>query len=385
MRAPYSYIFSIALGSFASAAVAVDLTMTSAGFTGLGVTPTAHLLGWGHATFAYDNQLPGVVTTPGGQPPGSITTPGGHNYVLGFGLLPNLELAGRLAANDLSTNCYAVAVRCFRDLSASAKVGIGLDARNRFRIAAGATDLGGAVTYFRAYYGVLTYTDGSIEASAGLARRAGRGVEGSRSPLNGPFASAAWQPAPWIRGHVEYTDKKSWAGARVFLPAEWLPGGWSLSAGLNVRLVRTELTERTWWSTSLSIPLYNEKKSPPPQNYKADPPSSASHEGTASTLGAQLAPASGTPLKDAPSSSLAQTNPAEHATAGMLRATADALQARGLEDIWVGRTPDGTVAVRANNGSYRWNSLDALGGRSRILLVQPRSDTGLCLHREMYP
>jgi hypothetical protein len=59
--------------------------------------------------------------------------------------------------------------------------------------------------------------------------------------------------------------------------------------------------------------------------------------------------------------------PAAPATAG--RAVADAqleelardLQARGLEDISVGRLADGSVAVRANNATYNWNTVDALG------------------------
>jgi hypothetical protein len=38
-----------------------------------------------------------------------------------------------------------------------------------------------------------------------------------------------------------------------------------------------------------------------------------------------------------------------------------ALQAQSLEDISVGRMPDGSIAIRANNGSYNWNSADALG------------------------
>jgi hypothetical protein len=37
------------------------------------------------------------------------------------------------------------------------------------------------------------------------------------------------------------------------------------------------------------------------------------------------------------------------------------LQSRGLEDIWVGRMPDASVAIRANNATYNWNTVDALG------------------------
>ena len=170
---------------------AVDATMTSGGYTGLGLTPNAHTLAWGRFETTYDNQLPGVVRNPKG-----------HNYTAAFGLLPNIEVSGRVAANDLHNNCYTQGCGNARDLSAAAKMGIGLDAGNRFRVAVGATDFGGAATFFRAYYGVLTYNESALEASAGLAKRSKSGVGGASSPLNGPFGSVAWQPLPWVRGHV---------------------------------------------------------------------------------------------------------------------------------------------------------------------------------------
>jgi hypothetical protein len=44
-----------------------------------------------------------------------------------------------------------------------------------------------------------------------------------------------------------------------------------------------------------------------------------------------------------------------------LERLAAALEAKGLDDISIGRMPDDSVAVRANNASYQWNSVDALG------------------------
>jgi hypothetical protein len=155
-------------------------TLTQAGYTGLGVTPNARLIEWGRAEATYDSQLPGFVRDPAG-----------HNYVLGFGLLPNLEIAGRLAASTLQGDCFAESCG-IRDLSASGKLGIGLDTGHRFRIAAGVSDFGGAATNFRTTYGVLTYDEGPIEISGGVAKRAATRPSISKSPLNGPFAAVAW-------------------------------------------------------------------------------------------------------------------------------------------------------------------------------------------------
>lgn len=346
--------FVLALGVTAASLSLAQVpqgTMTQAGYTGLGITPSANLLGWGRLEFAYDNQLPGVPRDPSG-----------HNYVLGFGLLPNLEIAGRLAANSNNSSCFTAPGCGARDLSASGKLGIGLDAAGKYRVAAGLTDIGGAVTYFRTYYGVLTYNDGPWEASAGYARRAGRGIANSRSPLDGPFAAAAWQPAPWVRGHVEYTDGNAWAGVRLFAPKEWLPEGWTAYIGANQRLTSTKLTERNWVSAGVSIPLYKvpslpggSPQAPLPALRGTQQPLPAYEARTAAPV---VIPAPPTVI---PAEAGTQRVRSPAPTDDTLHQLAAALRTRGLEDIWIGRMHDGSIAVRANNATYNWNSLDALG------------------------
>lgn len=351
---------------------AVDTNLSAVGFTGLAVTPNANLLGWGRAEFTYDSQLPGIVRRPGG-----------HNYVLGFGLLPNLEIAGRLAANSpQNSNCFVEDCGA-RDLSASLKAGIGLDRAGRYRVAAGVTDVGGAATYFRSYYAVGTFSEGPLALSAGLARRTGAGIAGSRSPLDGPFASAAWQPVPWIRAHVEYTDKNAWAGVRLFAPRPWLPEGWLAHVGANVRATDSRLTERTWWSVGLSIPLYRTPNFP----------------GSGASARAPIQPASALPVTAGTSTSPEPLVPAQPPAASALPAAAPAsdvqlmqlvrvLEGAGLEDLWVGRMPDGSIAIRANNNTYNWNSLDALGaalGSIAQVLQEHRSGYRLILMQRQIP
>lgn len=326
-------------------AAAVDTTMTQGGFTGLAITPNAHLLDWGRAAFSYDRQLPGA-----------IPDTSGHNFVAGFGLLPNLEASGRIAANDLNSNCFAV--NCgIRDLSASFKAGIGLDTANRFRLAAGAADVGGAATNFRTYYGVLTYSEGPFEASGGFARRGSVRGNRPRSPLDGPFAAAAWQPLPWLRGHVEYADGNAWAGVRLFAPAQWLPEGWSAHVGANARLTDSNLTARSWLSAGISIPLY---KVPalPGAGPRAPQPALA---GTQLPLPAYEARTLPAPAAPAPPTGAAAAMPPTPLPDERLAALGAALQQRGLEDISIGRMPDGSLAIRANNATYNWNAVDALG------------------------
>jgi hypothetical protein len=336
-------------------------TLTQAGYTGLGITPNAHLLGWGRLEFAYDNQLPGIPRDPSG-----------HNYVLGFGLLPNLEIAGRLAANSpQDSNCFVAPGCGVRDLSASAKAGIGLDAAGRFRVAAGITDVGGSVTYFRSYYGVATFNEGPLEVSAGLAQRTGRGINNSRSPLDGPFAAAAWQPMPWVRGQLEYTDGNAWAGVRLFAPKDWLPEGWSAYIGANQRLTGTNLTERAWWSAGISIPLYKVPglRGSAPQ---APLPALAGSQRPLPAYEARTLPPSTSAAPSAASPAPGPVSPPVNDT--KLAQLAEVLRAKGLEDLWVGRMGDASIAVRANNATYNWNSLDALGA-ALAAIAQTLGDT----------
>lgn len=325
-------------------AFAVDTTLTQAGFTGLGITPNAHLLGWGRFEFTYDRQLPGAAD------------PQGDNYVGGFGLFPNFEVSGRIAANSSNTNCFFESCG-LRDLSASGKVGIGLDARNRFRIAAGITDVGGAATNFRSAYGVLTFNEGPFELSGGYAKR-GDETRSTRSPLDGPFAGAAWQPLPWLRGQLEYVDSNAWAGVRLFAPGQWLPEGWAAYVGANARLTDSNVTSRSWFTAGVSIPLYK-VPSLPAAGGTAPLPALAGTQQPLPAYEARALPPPAVAAMPAP----AEAPPAATGAPSdeELRALATALQDRGLEDISIGRMPDGSIAVRANNATYNWNSVDALG------------------------
>lgn len=342
------HVLALTAALISCSASAVEATMTQAGFTGLGLTPNAKLLDWGRFGFAYDNQLAGALPSTHGS-----------NYVAGFGLLPNFEVSGRVAANSNPDNCIVDKCSGIRDLSASGKLAIGIDAHERFRIGIGATDVGGAAANFSSYYGVLTFDDGAYEASAGLAKRKATRSNKPRSPLDGPFASAAWQPATWVRGQVEYTDGNTWAGVRLFAPKPWLPEGWSAYVGANLRLNDNKLTDRTWLSAGVSIPLYK-VPSLPPHAIRAPATSLA---GTQLPLPAYEARTPPTPAAPpaAASPAPAPMQPPQPVADERLQALAQALRAKGLEDIWVGRMADHSIAIRANNATYNWNSADALG------------------------
>jgi hypothetical protein len=371
-------------------------TLNASGVSGLSVTPTAPLLPWGSVGFAYDNQ---VVNGPVNPRYGTS----GHNFVAGFGLLPNLEISGRIATHKINTNCYTEDCG-IRDLSFNFKAGAPLDRDNRWYVAAGATDLGGQTGNFRALYGVLTYRPvDPLDLNVGLARRGS--ARNVTTPLDGPFASAAYRPLPWLQTHVEYADKNAWAGARVFAPAGWLPDGWQAHIGANVRSsLRSEdrtganagaNSSRSWLSVGLNVPLFKvpTSTSAPPRNSDSTEPT-VRKEFSTRGLPASNVPlvADLTPPRQVvrqPPSALVSIAPAsigislatQHALArasetasnadapvpalpvtnDQLQALAEALRAKGFEDIGVGRARDGAVVVRVNNATYNANTADGLG------------------------
>lgn len=362
MRSQFLWLSGIAfLTSSFSAHCADSSVMGPAGFTGLATTPTAHIQDWGTFSFTYDNQLPGIAGRPDG-----------HNFVAGFGLLPNLEIAGRIATNEVNSNCY---IACgARDLSGSAKFGIGLDAAGRFKVAAGVTDVGGKVSYFTSYYGVATYSEKNYDLSLGVAKRkengiaVGTGVVGSKSPLHGIFGSAIYRPYSWLQSDIEYTDKNAWAGVKVFAPVEWLPRGWRAYVGANIRLTQNSYTEKSWFNAGLSIPLYSVPSLPASGNREAAFVRSANlltlpvYEALVPPRSENLIQGETTGKeKNEKAASLSKFVSVERPDESSIRKLANSLQTKGFEDISIGNANDGSVVVRVNNATYNWNSIDALG------------------------
>jgi hypothetical protein len=217
--------------------------LSPGGYTGGALTPSARTMPYGTLGLRYDPQLVGVAPRTEG-----------HNYVLGVGLLPYVEAVGRLAAHDLHCNLY-VPGACddrgwLRDLSMSFKVAVPLDAAQRFSIAAGATDVGGAATNFRSYYGVLGWRQGAFDASIGY----GRG-DARYAVIDGVFGRLAVRVLPTLELAAERVPDATLLSARAFLPAGWMPDRWQAYADANRRLGDSPVTAPSWLGVGVAIPL----------------------------------------------------------------------------------------------------------------------------------
>lgn len=352
--------------------------LSAAGYTGLAVTPTALLQPWGSLSLSYDNEVVGGPTV--GKTYTKYGT-SGHNLVVGFGVLPYIEISGRLATNKIQTNCYSD--NCgLRDLSFNVKGGVSLDENGKFKVAVGANDFGGNANFFRTFYGVATYSPENFDFTAGYARRS-TGLIGGALPLNGAFGSIAYRPFPWLQTQAEYNASKIWLGARVFAPTEWLPLGWVASIGANFQVRGEDVGARSWLSVGLTIPLY---KVPTTVRRTSSASSSVSNY-EQSELESRSAPVQVVSAREFSSAGLNSSEPLQipvrsssvaASEPGMdnksvvvdvpttvpdeeLTYLAEALQAKGFEDIYVGRMPDGAIALQVNNATYNVNTADGLG------------------------
>lgn len=364
---------SIIICAMASPAYAQEGAMTSLGFTGFGLTPSASTIPWGNMQVVYGNRItngPGTAYSKYGQK--------GSNIITGFGVLPNLEFSGRIAANSSNANCFIESCGV-RDLSFNTKAAFPLDDKGHLKVAVGATDVAGSINYFRTIYGVIGYAPENYDVNLGYGHRTNP-TFGDGKPLNGIFGSLALRPSSIYSAHLEYNESKAWAGGKVHVPNGLLPEGWDASVGINIRIAGNDISARTTLTASLSIPLFK-----PPENARqrrnavmerySDDESIVSNV----ALGESQFSASGLPKSTTalpqPAASLppkmnAPAPSSNRPTEDQLSTLAEELAKHGFEDIRVGITSNNVVIIKLNNAVYNVNTADAVGAALGIIARQ---------------
>lgn len=158
---------TLATGAAAGTSLPDTFQMSPSGYSGAINTPTADVLPFGSAVVGLTNSVPEVARVYPGV--------GGFGTAnAGFGLLPGLELVGRLSFDgDLQCNLFSAKSVCpggMRDLSVSGKYQLPLLLPFNTRLAVGFTDFGGAATNFRQAYAVGTSTLGPMDVSLGYSK-----------------------------------------------------------------------------------------------------------------------------------------------------------------------------------------------------------------------
>lgn len=176
--------------------------LSPGGYTGVMNTPTAAVRPLGNAALSVSNSNPEVSSLVNG-PSGSLN--------FGLGLLPGLEAVGRLAFEG-NVNCNMFESSCKatqRDLSFGAKYQLPITLWNDTKVALGVSDVGGAATNFRHYYGVATSRWQSLETSVGYSKAVSQGAL-----LNGAFGGVRYSVLPQLQLLAEYDSRNTRAGVQ---------------------------------------------------------------------------------------------------------------------------------------------------------------------------
>ncbi len=159
-------------------------------FTGVFNTPNAEIISYGNFSLSYSDNYydQGVVSNKiyGFQK--------ATDFKFGIGLLPNLEVVGRLGTETIHCNHYSDKGCGFRDLSGSIKYQLPFIPADWFQLAIGGQDIGGSVVLSEAYY---VSASKSFDLNTFGAVRTSIGVSSSDNALNymnGAFGSIEYQP-----------------------------------------------------------------------------------------------------------------------------------------------------------------------------------------------
>lgn len=185
------------------------------GYSGFLNVPSSTVLDWGQA----DVQLSDQAYLSGR--PGFESGRYGHlkNLSGAFGVLPLIEVGGRLAWDKTQTNCYVEECK-IRDLSANIKLQAPFIPEDWFTLAAGAQDFGGQTSDFESVYVVAGKQIGPIELAIGY----GDATDPGRY-LDGAFGAVSYRPTDWLTLMVEHDGSDQRVGLGLTSPEGWLPAG----------------------------------------------------------------------------------------------------------------------------------------------------------------
>lgn len=329
------------------------------GYGGIGFSPSAVPTPQGTGVLGFSTAWPG------------ISRLSGYNLVGSFGLLPGLEINGRLATLDLQCNGYLLS-ECRgdgnRDLSVGFKLATPLIDRNEgaLWIAAGVTDFGGAATRSRSAFAVTTWNVERWSVSAGYIDPISAQAFGS-----GPFASVSFAAARSVQLNAELIDRDVFATARLWVPQRWLPDALGIYADLHHQ-VRTEreTVPETSYGVGFAIDLDPLMPSASPANpWRAVPKVARWIESwipdglrsrTVAESDQEIVPIAATP-NPLPERAAPASEADQQAWAWRV---VGALEREGFEDVAVGRRRETDAEevwwIRFENTDYLHNDLDAL-------------------------
>ena len=239
------FVFSLICSQSVSAQLSL---LNSNGYSGLGMVPSADVIGVGKASLAYENQIPGAIHS------GAINDQG-FNYNVGFGVMEGLEVTSRIATQDLHSNMFSnvnFQAGQMRDFSTSLKYRLPhqwlpfLDENTS--VAVGDVDFGGAASYFSSKYAVATHKVGNLQLTLG----AGKSSKPDAT-LHGGFGGIQWDMNRWSRLSYDQIGKDAWMHSTLY--AHPLDSKTDVYVTLNNHLTHSDVTQKSWIGMGVNLPL----------------------------------------------------------------------------------------------------------------------------------
>ena len=328
---------SLASGPAPATATAPVQSVNALGVVGGLAIPEARMLGNGTVAVGLGNAREPQVGPA--QKPRSV--------LLGVGLLPGLEVVGRVAEYG-ERDATGFTVRTPHDLSMNVKLGFSLgEGPGALRVAAGLNDLGGGAAWFRARYAVATLPverllpfglplglggPGAVTLGVGSSSARIR-VPGANGVLDGVFGGVSaqlLQRPGWgaMTAHAEYDGRQPLAGLRFTSVPVAALGQASFNASLMQTAARGPMPAAFSWGLGVSMPFGANERALP----RWQPPDASAQD-------------------DA-------VGPGPMAPLARLKAR---LVVLGMESVRVGRLADGGWAVQFQNRRFAVNEVDAIG------------------------
>ena len=314
------------------------------GFSGLFNIPNAHVTEYGTVTSSYSDMM---------FYRGEYRH--NNNLVGSFGLLPHVEVSGRIAWFNSHTNLYEEDREPeARDLSANIKIHIPFIPEDWVDLAIGEQDIGGAASQFDAQYFVASRSFGPLRIDLGV------GQNSLSDRLNGAFGGIELSPYEWISLIAEHDGEAVNTGFRLSSPQQWLPEGVRVDLTVLADSDHATAEGKSFYGLSLKLPLGGGFTGSRPAPIEIKPVAKKEgQEGRNLLLAQNKFNRPGKPTR----SSLQHTDespPRKVKNHRNLQIIANQISSSGFEKIDVGLR-NNTLIVSFENNIYNRSELDALG------------------------
>lgn len=315
------------------------------GFSGLFNVPNAHVTEYGTGIASYSDMM---------FYQGEYRH--NDNVVGSFGLLPHVEISGRIAWFKTHKNLFIDEGEP-RDLSANIKINIPFIPDNWFELAIGEQDIGGEANYFDARYIVASRTFGPLRIDIGA------GQNDLTDRLDGVFGGIELMPYEWVSLIAEYDAQDTNTGFRLSTPSNWFPEGFRVDLTVLADTSHEFSNGRSFYGVNVKFPLgggfTGTRPAPVPRKQVAQSEEKLKQQYYAQSR-FQKSPA--TPQTRSDTTPPVKTDTRQ----GTVSQIAMALQDHGFDRVSVGMRND-NLYVAIENNIYNRSEIDALGAALAII------------------